>query len=86
MEKRGIRTYEDLRRWSDENREQFWELLIEQLGVRFSRPPSHIMDPSSDVAADAYLHHDIYHRDHGAAGVTVYLFYTCLGAGVHDPE
>jgi acetyl-CoA synthetase len=55
MEERGVRTYEDLRRWSDENREQFWELIVDRLGVRFSRPPSCIMDPSSDVACPRWL-------------------------------
>jgi acetyl-CoA synthetase len=55
MKDRGIGTYEDLRRWCGENREQFWELMIEQLGVRFRRPPSHIMDPSSDVTCPGWL-------------------------------
>jgi acetyl-CoA synthetase len=55
MEKRGIRAYEDLRRWCNENREQFWELMIEQLGVCFQRPPSNIMDPSSDAAFPRWL-------------------------------
>ena len=55
MERRGFRTYEDLRRWSCENREQFWELMVEQLGIRFSRPPSCIMDPSSDAACPRWL-------------------------------
>ena len=50
MERRGLRTYEDLRRWSCENREQFWEVLVEELGIRFRQPPSHVMDPLSDAA------------------------------------
>lgn len=55
MEERGIGTYEDLRRWCVENREQFWELMIEQLGVRFRRPPSRIMDPASDMVCPRWL-------------------------------
>ena len=55
MGKRGIGTYEDLRRWCAENRELFWEFMIEQLGVRFHRPPSCIMDPSSDVTCPKWL-------------------------------
>ncbi len=55
MNDRGTGTYEDLRRWCAENREQFWELMIEQLGVRFHRPPSCIMDPSSEVACVKWL-------------------------------
>ncbi len=55
MRKKGIGTYEDLRRWCAENREPFWESMIELLGVRFRRPPSHIMDPSSDVARTQWL-------------------------------
>ena len=55
MERRGFRTYEDLRRWSCENREQFWEVMIEQLGIRFSRPPSYVMDRSSDAACPRWL-------------------------------
>ena len=55
MESRGFRTYEDLRRWSCENREQFWELMVEQLGIRFSRRPSYMIDPSSDAACPRWL-------------------------------
>jgi len=55
MQSRGFRTYEDLRRWAAENREQFWELMVERLGVRFRRPPSRIMDPSSDVTCPRWL-------------------------------
>jgi acetyl-CoA synthetase len=55
MEQRGIATYEDFRRWSAENRERFWELMIERLGLRFRRPPSRIMDPSSDAACPRWL-------------------------------
>jgi len=55
MQERGIGTYEDLWRWCDENREQFWRLMIERLDVSFSRPPSQIRDPSSDVACPSWL-------------------------------
>ena len=55
MERRGFRTYEDLRRWSCENREQYWQLMVEQLGICFRRPPSHILSPSSDAARPGWL-------------------------------
>ena len=55
MERGGFRTYEDIRRWSCENREQFWALMVEQLSIRFSRRPSCIMDPSSDAACPRWL-------------------------------
>jgi acetyl-CoA synthetase len=55
MESRGMRTYEDLRRWSCENREQYWQLMVEQLGIRFRRPPSRVMNPSSDVTRPGWL-------------------------------
>ncbi|NLS93256.1 MAG: AMP-binding protein [Planctomycetaceae bacterium] len=55
METLGFQTYDDLRRWSCENRQQFWELMVEQLGIRFSQAPSQIMDPLSDVACPRWL-------------------------------
>lgn len=55
MAKRGFRTYEDFRRWSCENRQQFWEMMIEELGIRFRRPPSHVMGPQSDATCPQWL-------------------------------
>ena len=55
MERSGFRTYEDLRRWSCENRGPFWELMVRQLGIRFSRPPSAVMDSSSDPVCPRWL-------------------------------
>lgn len=55
MERRRFRTYEDLRRWSCENREHFWEIMIEELGIRFRRPPSYIMSPLSDATRPQWL-------------------------------
>ena len=40
MRKLNISSYEKFHRWSVENREQFWEFMIQRLGTSFSLLPS----------------------------------------------
>jgi acetyl-CoA synthetase len=49
MEARGLRSYEELHRWSVEDREAFWETMTRVLGIRFREKPVRVLDPESDV-------------------------------------
>jgi acetyl-CoA synthetase len=40
----GVDTYEAAHAWSVQNREEFWKLVIERLGIRFQRSFSRVMD------------------------------------------
>ncbi len=49
MAERGMRTYEELHRWSATHREEFWATMIRKLGIVFRREPDRILDPKSDA-------------------------------------
>jgi acetyl-CoA synthetase len=40
----GIESYPELHRWSVENREELWRLVLDRLGIVFDRPPEAIVD------------------------------------------
>jgi acetyl-CoA synthetase len=40
----GFHSYGELHRWSVENRAEFWQLVIDRLGIIFDRPPTEILD------------------------------------------
>lgn len=42
----GIGNYDGLHRWSVENREEFWRVMIEKLGIQFKTRPHRVMDAS----------------------------------------
>jgi acetyl-CoA synthetase len=44
MDSLGLTEYSDLHRWSVENRERFWEICIERLGVVFDVAPTAILE------------------------------------------
>ncbi len=44
----GFGSYEDLYRWSIESRSEFWEMVIDRLGIVFAEPPSRILDGPPD--------------------------------------
>ncbi len=44
----GFDSYEDLYRWSIEERSEFWEMVIDRLGIVFDETPSQIMEGPSD--------------------------------------
>jgi acetyl-CoA synthetase len=52
----GPPTYEALHRFSVENREAFWRHVIDELGIRFARPPERILDLSAGVESPRWLH------------------------------
>jgi acetyl-CoA synthetase len=55
MQRVGIDSYETLRAWSVENRERFWALAIERLGIRLQKPFSRVMDLSRGVEEPRWL-------------------------------
>ena len=36
----GLDTYDDLHRWSSSHRAEFWQRVIDDLGIVFKRPPA----------------------------------------------
>jgi acetyl-CoA synthetase len=55
MRQLKLRSYAELHAWSVRNREAFWELAIERLGVRFRRKYSRVMDLSEGVESPRWL-------------------------------
>jgi acetyl-CoA synthetase len=55
MQRVGVDSYEKLHAWSVRNREAFWKLVIERLGIRFERPFDRVADLSQGVAAPRWL-------------------------------
>lgn len=55
MAARGLERYEDLHRWSIEDRDAFWEAAIRSLGIVFRGPPTRIRDPASPVTHPEWL-------------------------------
>ena len=44
----GFDSYEDLYRWSIAERSEFWEMVIDRLGIVFDEPPSQIVEGPPD--------------------------------------
>jgi acetyl-CoA synthetase len=55
MERAGAAGYEALHEWSVRNREAYWALAIERLGIRLHRPFGRVMDLSHGVEAPAWM-------------------------------
>lgn len=55
MRRVGVASYEALHQWSVQNRESFWALVIERLGVRFHQPYSRVLDLSHGVEQPCWL-------------------------------
>ena len=55
MQRAGVDSYEALHAWSAQNREAFWTLAIERLGLRFRSPCSRTMDLSQGVEDPHWL-------------------------------
>ena len=51
----GFDSYAQLHAWSVRNREAFWALAIERLGIRFQRPFSRVADLSRGVESPTWL-------------------------------
>ncbi len=55
MRRVGVAAYEDLHAWSARNREAYWALAIDRLGIRFQRPYSRVANLSGGVEAARWL-------------------------------
>ena len=55
MRQVGVASYEELHRWSVQNREEFWRLAIKRLDIRFQQPFTRVIDLSSGVEAPRWL-------------------------------
>ena len=55
MRKIGTASYEELHRWSVQNREEFWRLVIQRLDIRFQQPFNRVLDLSSGVETPRWL-------------------------------
>src|SRR5947199_9388803 len=55
MQRAGVDDYEALHAWSVRNRETFWELAIERLGLSFQRPFRRVMDLARSVETPQWL-------------------------------
>src|SRR6185436_7504272 len=51
----GVDSHEVLHAWSVQNRETFWALAIERLGIRLQKPFSRVMDVSRGVEEPRWL-------------------------------
>ena len=55
MRRAGAASYEALHQWSAQNRETFWAVVIERLGIHFRQPFSRVMDLSRGVENPGWL-------------------------------
>jgi acetyl-CoA synthetase len=55
MRRAGVQSYENLHRWSVQQREEFWAAVIERLDIRFRKPFSRVLDTSDGVENPRWL-------------------------------
>lgn len=55
MESLNLNSYKELHTWSVQNRADFWRLMIQQLGIRFKRPFTKVVDLSNGVESPQWL-------------------------------
>ncbi len=55
LAERRLKTYQDLHRWSEERREEFWAAMVRKLGIVFRKDPSRILNPESDPRQAEWL-------------------------------
>lgn len=51
----GLRSYAELHAWSISNRAQFWELMVQRLGIRFRQKYRAVLDLSNGVESPQWL-------------------------------
>jgi acetyl-CoA synthetase len=55
MAMRGISDYSALHAWSAKNRAAFWETFVSEIGIRFAKPFSQVLDLSAGVQAPRWF-------------------------------
>jgi acetyl-CoA synthetase len=83
----GLSSYDELYAWSVTQRAEFWQAVIDMLGIRLARPPSGILDPSQGVESPRWLPGaklNIAESCFGAAGTATAIVYRPEGGAVHS--
>lgn len=55
MRRLGVGSYPELHRWSVREREAFWRVALEELGIAFERPPERVLDPAGGPLRPRWL-------------------------------
>ena len=55
MQQAGVETYDELHAWSVKNREEYWRLAVERLGIKFKAPYTKIADFSQGAEYPQWL-------------------------------
>ncbi len=55
MKSQGLDSYPELHAWSAQNRAEFWEIMIQRLGIHFREQYNHIIDLSNGVESPQWL-------------------------------
>jgi acetyl-CoA synthetase len=55
MRERKLETYQDLHAWSVRRRDEFWDVMIRKLGIRFEQPYREIVDLARGVESPEWL-------------------------------
>jgi acetyl-CoA synthetase len=74
MRRVGVASYEALHRWSVEDREAYWALVVERLGLRFHQPCTRVMDVSNGVENPRWLE-----------GARLNIVESCFAAPANSP-
>jgi acetyl-CoA synthetase len=51
----GVASYRDLHAWSVTRREEFWQIVLERLGIRFRQPWTKLLDLSQGIESPQWL-------------------------------
>src|SRR5579859_1274021 len=74
MGQTGVKSYDELHRWSIRHREEFWKMVIDRLGIQLRRPFCRVMDLSDGVEAPRWL-----------AGAQMNIVESCFNAPPDSP-
>ena len=55
MRELSIKSYDELHQWSIQNRDSFWELMINRLNIQFKVAPTETLDTSSSSESPRWL-------------------------------
>ena len=74
MRRAGVDSYAALHEWSAKNREAFWAIAIERLGIRFRKTFDRVLDTSAGIEAPRWL-----------AGARMNIVDSCFSASPESP-
>ena len=70
----GDKTYEEVYAWSVHQREEYWKLVLERVGVRFQRPYHQVLDLSQGIEQASWL-----------SGAMLNIVESCFNASPESP-